>query len=258
MQVEMTRRVLTHELLIFRRQWHGLVFTSFVQPILFLAAMGVGLGTYVDRASGDVAGIPYLQFVAPGLLAASVFQLAVGNALWPVTGGWKWERRYLAMIATPIGPTDILDAHLAWEVVRGTMASVAFLSVAGLLGALASPLALLAIPAVLLLGATVAALVAGWSTFVEDDRSFPVVMRLGVLPLFLFSGTFFPTSQLPGGVRLLAPISPLYHGVEVARAAMTGHARSAGALVLHVAVLLGVFFVGRWLARREFTRRLSA
>jgi lipooligosaccharide transport system permease protein len=253
-----TVRVLAHDVTVFKRQWQGFVFSAFVQPLLYLAAMGVGLGSYVDKSSGSVGGVSYLEFVAPGLLAAIAFQSAVGHSLWPVMGGWKWDKRYLAMLATPITPAEILDAHVAWEVLLVGASSVVFLLVAAALGGIASWWALFALPLVLLLAAAVTALLSALSAHLEEDRLFPVIMRVGVLPLFLFSGTFFPTSQLPGGVRLLAPISPLYHGVEVARAAMTGHARSAGALVLHVAVLLGVFFVGRWLARREFTRRLSA
>jgi lipooligosaccharide transport system permease protein len=251
-------RILEREAHILRRLWHGIVFSAFVQPLLYLLAMGVGIGGYVD-ARGPVAlgGLDYLDFVAPGLLAATAFQLGVGDSLWPVMGGTSWDKRYIAMVATPIGAGQVLAAHLSWQTVRTTIATVAFLLVATPLGAVSSPWAVLALPAAALLVVATASLVATWSTWVEDDRSFPLVMRIGVLPLFLFSGTFFPTSQLPGVVRHLAPISPLYHGVELCRAATTGQSRGLAVIVTHVVVLVGVATLGTTAGRWTFARRLT-
>jgi lipooligosaccharide transport system permease protein len=251
-------RLLERELHILRRLWHGIVFSAFVQPLLYLLAMGVGIGGYVDRNGvGSLGGLSYLDFVAPGLLAATAFQLGVGDSLWPVTSGTQWDKRYHAMVATPIGPGQILAAHLGWQAVRTTIAVVAFLVVATPLGAIASPWAVLALPAAVLLVVATAAVVATYSTWVEDASSFPLIMRIGVLPLFLFSGTFFPIGQLPPLVRALAPLSPLYHGVELCRAATSGQARSAGAVMVHVVVLLGVVAAASVVGRRTFARRLT-
>jgi lipooligosaccharide transport system permease protein len=251
-------RLLEREVHILRRLWHGIVFSAFIQPLLYLLAMGVGIGGYVDaRGTSSLGGLPYLEFVAPGLLAATAFQLGVGDSLWPVMGGTKWDKRYHAMVASPIGAGEILAAHLGWQAVRTVIAVVAFLVVAVPLGAVSSPWAVLAVPAAVLLVVATASVVATWSTFVEDERSFPLVMRIGVLPLFLFSGTFFPTSQLPALARDLAPISPLYHGVELCRAATSGHARSLGAVLVHIAVLVGITALGSFIGQRTFARRLT-
>ena len=96
-------RLVEREARIMRRLWHGIVFSAFVSPLLFLLAMGVGVGGYVDRqADATLRGLSYLQFVAPGLLAANVVQLAVGDSLWWVMGGTKWDRRYHGMVASPL------------------------------------------------------------------------------------------------------------------------------------------------------------
>lgn len=250
-------RLVEREARVMARMWHGIIFSAFVQPLLYLLAMGVGVGGYVDR-EGDAAlgGLSYLQFVAPGLLAATVFQLAVGDSLWWVMGGTKWDKRYHAMVASPLASDDVLGGHLAWEAIRSCIATVPFLIVATALGAIGSPLALLAPLAAVLFVVAIAAPVAAWSTFVETDQSFMVIMRIGVLPLFLFSGTFFPTANLPGGLRHAVPLSPLYHGVELMRAAMTGRNPGTGALVAHVAVLATLAAVGWLVARRTFSRRL--
>ncbi|MGE0796265.1 MAG: ABC transporter permease [Acidimicrobiia bacterium] len=251
-------RLIEREAHILRRLWHGIAFSAFVQPLLYLLAMGVGIGGYVDaRGPSTLGGLDYLDFVAPGLLAGTAFQLGVGDSLWPVMGGTKWDRRYHAMVASPIGPGDILAAHLGWQAVRTTIATVAFLLVAVPLGAVPSAWAVLSIPAAVLLVVATAAVVATWSTWVEDERSFPLVMRVGVLPLFLFSGTFFPTGELPDLVRHLAPVSPLYHGVELCRAATTGEFRGWEVLVVHTLVLVAATVVACGLGRRTFARRLT-
>lgn len=241
-----------------RRLWHGIVFSAFVSPLLFLVAMGVGVGGYVDRhADAALGGLSYLQFVAPGLLAGNVVQLAVGDSLWWVMGGTKWDKRYHAMIASPIGSDDVLAGHLAWEAIRASVTTAAFLVVATALGAIGSAWAWLTPVAAILLVLAVSAPVAAWSTWVENDRSFGIIMRLGVLPLFLFSGTFFPTANLPQWLRPVVPISPLYHGVELIRAATTGHSPGVAPLAAHVA-FLATLALGGWLvARRTFSRRLA-
>ena len=132
-------RIVERELYILRRMWHAIAFSSFIAPLLFLVAMGVGVGGYVDdRSPHALGGLTYLQFVAPGLLASNIMMLAVGDSLWWVMGGTKWDKRYHAMIAGPIGTTDVLWSHLAYEGLRAAMSTVAFLIVAVPLGAISS------------------------------------------------------------------------------------------------------------------------
>jgi lipooligosaccharide transport system permease protein len=132
-------RLVERELYVFRHLWHGIAFSSFVGPLLFLVAMGVGVGGYIDDRSADsLGGLTYLQFVAPGLMAANILMGAVGDSLWWVMGGTQWDKRYYAMTSGPLGTDDVLFGHFAWEAVRALMSTVAFLVVAAPLGAVTS------------------------------------------------------------------------------------------------------------------------
>ncbi len=250
-------RVVEREALVYFRLWRGLAFSIFVQPALYLAAMGLGLGTLIDAHSGHVAGLDYLDFVAPGLLVASTMQLSVGEGLWPILAGVKWMKFFHGVVATPIRPAELYGGYVLWVALRSVLGSSAFLLIAALLGAVSSPWGLLAIPIAALCAAAFVAPIAAFAVTQDSDLSFPMIMRLGVLPLFLFSGTFFPISELPAGVRPFAVLSPLWHAVEVARHAMTG--RFDGfADVGHVAVLVACISVSALWGVRTFTRRLNA
>jgi lipooligosaccharide transport system permease protein len=250
-----TLRVVERELQVFRRLWRGSVFSSFVSPVLFLAAMGVGLGGLVDQR-GSVQGLDYLAFVTPGLMAATALLQAAGESLWPVLGGMKWMRTSHAMVATTVGAADVFGGFLVWTAIRAVMSSTAFVIVAALLGGVASPWGVLAVPASVLGALSLAAPLAAFSATQETDLAFPIIMRIGIIPLFLFSGTFFPVSQLPRGLRPLSALSPLWHAVELARAATTGHVHWAAAAV-HVVVLVACLAAGTALGIRTYTRRLT-
>jgi len=249
-------RVVEREWRVYQRLWRGLAFSMFLNPILFLAAMGVGLGNLIDKTSGNVGGVSYLEFVAPGLMVASAVQLAAGEALWPVMAGAKWLRFYHGIVATPIRAADVFGGFVVWQAIRTMLGATVFLLVAALLGAIVSPWGVLAIGTTALTAAAFCAPLAAFTVSQESDFSFPVIMRLGILPLFLFSGTFFPISELPNWLEPLAVLSPLWHGVALARRATTGDLALLPMLA-HVAVLVA-FIVGGWLAgTRTFTRRLT-
>ena len=248
-------RVVEREARVWLRLWHGLAFSMFVQPALYLAAMGLGLGQLVDAHSGTVAGLPYLDFVAPGLLVASSMQLAAGEGMWPVLAGVKWIRFFHGVVATPLRPGEVYIGHIVWVSIRTMLSASAFLIVAAVLGAIESPWGVLAIPAAALTGAAFMAPISAFSVTQDSDVSFPMMMRLGVLPLFLFSGTFFPISQLPRGLEVLAVFSPLWHGVELARAATTG-TFDGPAILFHIAFLSACVAIGAYYGTRNFARRL--
>ncbi len=250
-------RVVEREYRVWMKLWRGLAFTTFVQPALYLAAMGVGLGKLVDAHSGSVNGLTYLEFVAPGLLVASAMQLAAGESMWPVLAGVKWMRFYEGVISTPIEAGQIFGGFVMWTAIRATIGSSAFLLVAALIGAIPSWWGVLAIPAASLTAAAFAAPIAAFSIMQETDVAFPMIMRLAVLPLFLFSGTFFPISQLPSALQPLAMLSPLWHGVELARDATTGTG-NALAIVAHIAFLVACIAAGSWWGVRRFNRRLHS
>jgi lipooligosaccharide transport system permease protein len=250
-------RVVEREARIFRHLWRGPVVLSFITPVMFLAAMGLGLGGLVDDGTQDLGGLDYLVFVAPGLMVANAMQVAAGESLWPVMGGKKWMGTYHAMVATPLRAADVFGGHVVWNGVRTALSASAFLVVATALGAVTSWWAPLAVPAAVLCAAAFSALLAAFSIGQDSDAAFPLIMRIGVVPLFLFSGTFFPVDQLPGWLRPLAVASPLWHSVELARGATTGQT-SLDAVVAHTAALALFIGVGCWWGARRFTRELQA
>ena len=249
-------RALERELLVFARTWRGSAFTSFVQPMLFLGAMGLGLGGLIDGDTGSAApGFDYLVFVAPGLLVASALISAAGGSLWGVMGGVKWMGQFNSMVATAMKPGDVYGGLVLSTGVRALIAAVPFLGIAAVLGGVPSwwgPVAL--VPTVLVAMLSSAALSA-YSVRQEDDSTFPLIMRLGIIPLFLFSGTFFPVEQLPDALEPVVWLSPLWHGVEAARDATTGDLDTVTALHLSVLVVLLVAALPAGI--RGFTRRLT-
>lgn len=249
-------RVVEREARIYRRLWRGDAFSSFLLPALFLGAMGLGLGGLVDERAGSVDGLSYLVFVTPGLLAATCMQMAAVDALWPTMAGFKWMRHFHAMVAGPLDPADVLGGQLVWEAIRTSLQAVVFLVVAAVLGGVPSWWGVLAWPAAVLTAVAVHAPLAAFAATREHDQSFFVVVRLAIQPLFLFSGTFFPISQLPDWLQVLAVLSPLWHGVELCRAATTG-ALDAGAMAGHVAYLVTLLAIGWWCGTRTFARRLA-
>jgi len=253
-------RVLEREWLVWKRLWRGSTFSFVVTPLLFLAAMGLGLGDLVQKSSGNVDGVSYLDFVAPGLMAASAVMMAAGDSLWPVMAGVKWMGTYHAAVSTPIRSRDVLAGKLVWTACRTGMGATIFLIVAAILGAVESPWGVLAVPATMLGAVAIAAPLCAWAIVQESDAPFAVVMRIVIFPLFLFSGTFFPVSRLPNAIEWLAVFSPMWHAVELCRGAMTGGVAGADSLVAvvaHVAALVAFIAVGWHFGTRTFRKVLT-
>jgi lipooligosaccharide transport system permease protein len=249
-------RVAEREARVWRRFWRTSALTGVLMPLLFLGAMGIGLGGLVDDNRGSVAGVDYLVFVAPGILAASAMQGAASESLWPVMAGIKWVRTFHAAAATPLTPRDVFGGWVLWIGARQAMNATAFVVVAALLGAVPSPWGVLAVPAAVLTGLALGAPLTAYSAGQDSDLPFPIIMRVAVMPMFLFSGTFFPLDQLPGWLEPVAWVSPLWHGVELCRGATTGSIGLAAASG-HVAFLVACTAAGyRW-GVRTFTSRLA-
>ncbi|MEN3356559.1 MAG: lipooligosaccharide transport system permease protein, partial [Mycobacteriales bacterium] len=209
----------------YKRTWRAGVVTTVVSPVLFLAAMGVGLGSLVNSArSGGVGGTGYLAFLAPGLMAATAMQTGVGESTYPVMGSIKWLRTYHAMLATPLTSQDVLIGHLLWIACRVLTGSVSYVVVMTLFGAPRSVLVLFAVPAAVLTGMAFAAPVVAFAAAQQNEAGFAALFRFGVTPLFLFSGTFFPVRQLPAGLEQFAYLTPLWHGVDLCRTLSLGTA----------------------------------
>jgi lipooligosaccharide transport system permease protein len=256
MATPLTVRVVEHQAAVFRRFWRGSATFYVLNPLLFLAAMGIGLGGLVEQRTGDVGGVPYLTFVAAGLLAASAMLGATAESMWPVMAGTTWVRTFYAMVATPVRPSDVYAGVVAWTAARSAVGASIFLAVAAALGAVPSPWGVAAIPAAALCAAAFAAPLTAFAGSQDTAARFPLIMRIGVMPLFLFSGTFFPVSQLPDALRALSVLSPLWHGVELCRGATTGSIDLLPA-VGHVAVLVACVGAGWLWGVRTFTRKLT-
>lgn len=250
-------RYLEHELTTYRRTWRSSIASSFLSPLLFLAALGGTLGRSIDRHGvAHLGGVGYLVWLAPGLLASNAMQVAVNDCTHPVLAGFKWVRFYLAAAATPLRPGDIVTGYLAWVAIRLTAVSSAYVIVATLFGATRSAWIIAAIPVAVVTGLAFGAPLTAWAATRDQDQSFTAIQRFGVLPLFLFSGTFFPIDVLPSAIRPLAWLSPLFHGVTVCRSLALGHA-DAASTTGHLAVLVAMIVVGVLVARRLFERRLA-
>ncbi|RZT87711.1 lipooligosaccharide transport system permease protein [Pseudonocardia sediminis] len=243
----------------YRRNWRASVVSSVLQPLLFLLAFGVGFGSLVDaRAAGAVGGVSYLVWLAPALLAVSAVQSAAFESTYPVLSGFKWQRIYLAMTAGPISPGQVALGHLGWVAVKLAGTGAVFTVVVALLGGAGGPGIVVALLVAVLTGSAVAALITAFAATVQTDGgAFNAIFRFVIIPMTLFSGTFFPVDRLPGWVQPLAWVSPLWHGTELARAAAVGGTTTTVAVVGHLAYLLVLLVVGTVLAMRLFTRRLA-
>lgn len=253
-------RLLDYWLTVLRRTWRGSVVSSFVLPLLYLSAMGVGLGSFIDDNAGPRAlgGISYLLFLAPGLLATTAMQIGIGESTYPVMGGFKWHKSYFGMAATPLRPVDIVTAQLAFTGLRILLACTVFLGVLAAFGAVTTWWGgLAALGVATLLGLAHAAPVTGLAARMKSESGFALIFRLGLMPMFLFSGAFFPISQLPSAVTWLAYLTPVWHGVELTRMLTLG-AVDIGWAAAHTAYLL-LWLVAGWLyALTGFRLRLTS
>lgn len=247
------------ELIAYRRTWRGTVISSFVNPVFFLSAMGLGLGALVDRGGAGLS-VPYLTFVATGLMAATAMQSGAGDGAFPVMAGVKWRKDFHAIITTPMKPVDIVIGRTAWGILRLTFTLSVFTVIAGLFGALELRTALLAIPPAVLTGIAFTTTVTAFTATQEDSTSLTTLFRFAITPLFLFSGTFFPVSNLPEFFQWIAYATPLFHGVELVRKiAVPGIGSDMVTAVpvgVHFAYLVVMAVAGLWLAARLLDRRL--
>ena len=248
-------RKLEHSLLIYRRVWRGTFFGTLVAPVLYLSAMGIALGSLVPTMTA-FGGVPYIVFLAPGLVAAQAMQTGTSESSWPLFSGFKWSKTFEAMIGTPQGVRDIVVGHLYWLVVRIGIVTGVFLLVAFLFGAITSPTAIFAWPAAVLTGVAFGMPMAAWTASQRTEQSFSIIFRFIITPLFLFSGTFFPIEQLPQPLQVFAWFTPLFHGVALTRALALGQSVDPLVLLVHAAVLIGLVAAGTVFAFRTFRKRL--
>lgn len=246
--------VLERQARVYRHTWRASIISTFLSPVLMLVAMGIGLGSLVDERGGP-AGLPYLTWLAPGLLAAAAMQTAAGDSAYPVMAAIKWIKSYDAALATPIRVSHLVGGHIGWVIIRLATVSVVYGVVMVALGATTAAQALLAIGPAVLTGFAFAGPVTAFTANLQKETGLASMFRFGIVPLFLFSGTFFPISQLPDWMEPLAFLTPLWHGVELTRWAGLGLEPTVSPIA-HTMTLLFFGVAFSILAIRVMRRRL--
>jgi lipooligosaccharide transport system permease protein len=246
-------RIIERNLLVYKHGWL-ILFSGFFEPLFYLLGIGFGLG----RLVGDVPGpggtlIPYALFVAPALLAASSMNGAITESTFNFFFKLNYDKTFASILTTPMAPADISIGELVWALIRGGLYVLGFLVVMVVLGLVRSPLILLTVPGALLIGFAFAAVGMAATSFMRTWQDFDLI-QLVVLPMFLFSGTFFPLERYPEALRLLVQLTPLYHGVDLLRGLSLGIVGPQ--TLVHVAYLTIMGLLGLAVVSRRLDRLL--
>ncbi len=249
------RRLVERNILVYRHQWIIIVSGAF-EPIFYLVGLGLGLGAIVETVPlSDGREIPYAAFVAPALLATAAMNGAVFETIFNVFFKLNYAKTYDGVLATPMGITEIAIGEMLWALMRSVLYAVAMFVIMVLMGLVLSPLGVLMVPAALLVAAAFAAAGLAGTSYLRTVNDFDIPLGLVVMPMFLFSGTFFPIEGvLPDWLFTIITLTPLYHGIELIRGLSTG---LVGVQQLVSFVYLVVFFVVcMWIAMRQMERKL--
>jgi len=244
-------RLWRRNMTLYRRSWQRNLLPNFVEPLLYLVSIGLGLGLFVGE---QILGVDYVVYIAPGLAAAAGMNGAVFEVTYNVFVKLRYYKLYDAVATTPLEPQDIALGELVWAVTRALIYGTAFLIVVTVLGYVRSPAALLAPAAILVIGAAFALLGMIITSLMPSIDFFSYFFTLFITPLFLFSGIFFPITVLPAAAQAVAWFTPLHHGVEIVRAlVLTGALAEAGRHALWLAGFSALLYAP---AINLFRRRL--
>jgi len=241
------RLLVLRNYVVYRAAWK-LFLTGFLEPVFYLLSIGIGVGALIETFTFNGQEIPYAEFVAPGMLAASAFNGALLDSTFNVFFKLKYDKLYDQMLATPLTTRDIASGEIVWGQLRGGSYSAAFLLVMWAMGLISSWWALLALPAALLIGFAFSAVFMALTTYMSSWQDFDKITLLQ-LPMFLFSATFFPMSAYPEGVRWFVEVTPLYRGVVLCRELTTGALSWGSAVSVVYLLVMGV--VGLLVVRRR-------
>jgi lipooligosaccharide transport system permease protein len=239
-------------------KWAGIIlFAAVINPTLYLVSIGIGVGSLIDANNG-VNGVSYLTFLAPALLASAAIQGSSDEVIFPVMDGFKWNRTFFGMRSTPLTARQISLGIFLAAMARAIFSIVIYWIVLYFFGALESSTAWLAMPAALLAGASMAAVMLALAARIENENFFfTLVGRFIMIPMFLFSGTFYPLTQMPVFLQFFGWISPLWHATELGRYLTYDYPLSGLQLAIHMGVLSTMVVVGLFLSARVFAKRLE-
>ena len=241
-------RVVERNVLAYRRMWPAFV-TGVFEPVFYLLSIGIGVGGLVGAVMVNGHAVPYDQFVAPGLMASAAMNGAVLDTTFNFFVKFKYSHTYDAMLATPLGPRDVAAGEVTWALIRGGVYSAVFLVTMVIMGLAASWWAVLALPAALLIAFAFAGAGAAATTYMRTWTDFDYV-NLAIIPMFLFSATFFPITQYPPAVQFVVKLTPLYQGVALERGLCLGQLQWTMLLNAAYLVVMGALGI------RVATRRL--
>ncbi len=236
----------------------GIISAAVANPFLYLVAVGVGVGKLINAHSGGVDGVKYLTFLAPALLSTAAIQNAMDEVVFPTLEGFKWNKNFFAMNATPLSGKQISNGILIAALIRVLFSVLVYGGIVFLFGGFTTARGWLAIPTSLAAGAAFGAFIMGIAAWAKNDDSFFMILgRFVMMPLFLFSGTFYQLSSMPIYLRWIGWFSPLWHTTELGRFLTYGHHISGLMFFVHIGYLVAMFTFGIYFSHRQFERRLS-
>jgi lipooligosaccharide transport system permease protein len=250
--------VVEARVMIFLKYIPSILAVAVANPFLYLLAVGIGVGKLINAHSGGVDGVKYLTFLAPALLATAAIQNALDETTFPTLEGFKWHKTFYSINATPISARQIANGVLLAAIIRVTFSVSVYAFIINIFGGFSSARAWLAIPTGIASGAAFGAMIMGVTAWTKnDDQFFMILSRFVMMPLFLFSGTFYQLTTLPIYLRWVGWLSPLWHTTELGRYLTYGHHISALILFVHIAYIVIMFTTGLLFAHHQFAKRLA-
>ena len=246
-------RLIERNLYVYKHGWL-IILSGFFEPLFYLLSIGFGLGALIGTIPGPGGQpIPYQLFVAPALLASSSMNGAIMEAIFNFFFKLNYNKTFTSILSTPLSPGDVAVGELAWALIRGGLYAIGFMAVMVVLGLVVSPWVILAIPAALLVGFAFGAVGMAATSFMKTWQDFDLI-QLVILPLFLFSATFYPIETYPEAIRVLVQLTPLYQGVDLIRSLTVGAVSPI--LLVHVGYLVAMGIVGLLVVSRRLDRLL--
>ena len=247
------RFLVERNIYVYRRTWI-VILSGFFEPLFYLGSIGFGLGALVGTVSGPGGQqISYQLFVGPALLASAAMNGAIAEGTFNFFFKLRYNKTFDAILSTPLSAGDVAVGELVWALIRGGIYAVAFLLVMAVLGLVVSPWVLLSLPAALLIGFAFGAVAMAATSFMRTWQDFDLI-NLVILPMFLFSGTFYPIDAYPEAIRVVVQLTPLYQGVDLLRSLAVGHLD--GVLLIHVVYLSAMGIAGLWVVSRRLDKLL--